>query len=300
MLDLWRLTILKELADLGTMTAVAGALRLTRPAVSQHLSQLEREVGVTLLERTPRGVRLTEAGVRLAVQSRELLAHVEAIEADVAHTKGRVAGPIRIAAFGSFASVVVPPVIQQLQADYPDLEPTFIELEPAKAVRSVLAQQVDVAVVDELTTVAAASGSLNYVSLMEDQFLAVLQETHPLAERSSIRLQDLARERWVMNESASTYHGFLTQACWNAGFSPNIVCSCRSASSAMGFVEIGWAITVLPGLVSSMLMDGLVCKPLEPNLVRKVSAAVARGSLQRPSISAVLAALRKESGRHPT
>lgn len=69
MINLWRLRLLQELSVLGTMTAVAEAMMLTRPAVSQHLARLETEVGVVLVERDGRGVRLTEAGLRLVSHS---------------------------------------------------------------------------------------------------------------------------------------------------------------------------------------------------------------------------------------
>lgn len=277
------------------MTAVSEALHLTRPAVSQHLAQLEREVGIALIERTPQGIRLTEAGLRLASQAKDLLVHVEEIEADVARTQGRVSGPLKIAAFGTFAATVVPKVIQRLITEFPELEPSFVELEPADAVKSLLSRQVDVAVVDDLVAVNAASDSLEYHPLMSDGFLAVVANSHPLAGKSSVRLQDLVGENWVINESASAYHGFVMNACLEAGFSPKVVCSCRSAGSAISFVRSGWAIAVLPGLSARVPVDGVSFVPIKPALTRNVTAAVSRGSSRRPSISAVLSELHKES-----
>lgn len=296
-LNLWRLRIFKELADLGTMTAVSETLRLTRPAVSQHIAQLEREVGIALIERTPQGIRLTEAGLRLAVQAKELLFRVEEIEADVARAQGRVSGALKIAAFGTFAATVIPTVIQRLITAYPELEPAFVELEPADAVKSLLSRQVDIAVVDDLVAMNAASDSLEYHPLMRDGFLTVVASSHPLADRSSIRLRELANENWVINESASAYHGFVMNACLEAGFAPKVVCSCRSAGSAISFVRSGWAIAVLPGLSARVPVEGVSFIPIKPGLTRNVTAAISRGSARRPSIAAVLAELRRESDK---
>jgi DNA-binding transcriptional LysR family regulator len=292
-LNLWRLRLLQELADLGTMTAVADAMQLSRPAVSQHLALLEREIGAALLERTHRGVQLTDAGLRLASQARELIAHVEAIEADVAQAKGRVSGRVRIAAFGTFATTVAPVAIVDLQQRYPELELSFAEFEPVDAIRAALAQQIDVAVIDNLVAPEASSESLEYLPLLEDRFFAVLAADHRLASRPSLLLSDLSTERWAINESSAAYHGFLMNACWEAGFRPTITCSCRSAASALSFVRSGWAVAVLPGLAAVTAPDGVVLRPLEPTMFRHISAAVARGSTRRPSTSAALAALRR-------
>ena len=297
MLNLWRLKIFKELGELGTMTAVSEALRLTRPAVSQHIAQLEREVGVALIERGPQGVRLTAAGLRLAAQAQDLLARVEEIEADVAQAHDRVSGPLRIAAFGTFATTVVPPVIQRLIEQFPEIEPTFIELEPTHAVKSLLSRQVDIAVVDDLVALNESSSSLEFSSLMTDEFLAVVSTSHPLAGRSSIHLKELAEEKWVINESASAYHDFILNACLEAGFAPNVVCSCRSAGSAMSFVRSGWTIAVLPGLSARMPPDGVAFVRIKPNLSRNVTAAIARGRSRWPSVAVTLAELSAEAAQ---
>ncbi|WP_165385212.1 LysR family transcriptional regulator [Pandoraea sp. XY-2] len=84
MLHLGRLRLLHELSVLGTISAVAEAVHLTRPAVSQQLAQLEDDLETVLIERSGRGVQLTPAGRRLVARSTDLFAMVEEIEAEVA------------------------------------------------------------------------------------------------------------------------------------------------------------------------------------------------------------------------
>ena len=297
MLNLWRLRLLQELADLGTMTAVAEAMQLSRPAVSQHLALLEREVGVALLERTHRGVDLTAAGLRLVSQARELLAQVEAIEADVASAKKRVTGRIRVASFGTFANTVAPPAVVALADDFPELDLSFAEIEPVDAIRGVLAQQVDIAVIDNLVPPQARSESLEYVPLMDDEFFAVLATGHRLASRSVVKLSDLSGERWAINETAVAYHGFLMNACWEAGFTPSVVCGCRSAAATVAFVQSGWVVAVLPGLAAHAAPAGVVLRQIEPALVRHISAAVMRGTSRRPAVAATISALRRAASQ---
>ena len=95
MLDLRRLRLLRELHERGTIAAVADALQFTPSAVSQQLAMLEREAGVTLLERAGRGVRLTDAALVLVGHAEALLERAALAEADLAAAAGTVAGRAR-------------------------------------------------------------------------------------------------------------------------------------------------------------------------------------------------------------
>lgn len=298
MLNLWRMKLLLDVANLGTMSAVAQAAHLTRPAVSQHLSQLEREVGFTLFERVPRGVRLTEAGERLAGSARDLLAHVETIEADLASLRGRATGPVRIASFGSFAMSIAPQLIVQLQKSHPELEPSFIELEPTEARRGILSNSVDVAVIDDLVDVQSSAGSLEYIPLAVDEFSIALAPAHPLArfpdqDPTPLDLAELSGENWVINESSGAYYDYIVNACRQAGFNPHVVCSCQSSAAALRFVQSGWAISLVPGLTASTSTEKVVYRRVNPTLSRRITATVAKGRSKRPAIAATLRALQE-------
>src|SRR6266508_272676 len=103
MLDLKRLRLLHELHARGTIAAVAEALRFTPSAVSQQLAVLERETGVTLLERAGRGVRLTDPALVLVEHAGALLERAALAEADLAAANGTVVGRARIAGLQSAA-----------------------------------------------------------------------------------------------------------------------------------------------------------------------------------------------------
>src|SRR5262245_3768382 len=103
MLDLRRLRLLHELHERGTIAAVAEALRYTPSAVSQQLAVLEREAGVTLLEKAGRGVRFTDAALVLVGHADALLERAERAEAELAAVVGTVAGRARVASFQSVA-----------------------------------------------------------------------------------------------------------------------------------------------------------------------------------------------------
>src|SRR4051794_8580595 len=120
-LDLRRLRLLRELNQRGTIAAVADALQYTPSAVSQQLTTLERETGVALIERSGRGVRLTDAALMLVEHANALLARAELAEAELAAAAGAVEGRGRIAAFQSVSFRLAIPAIAALARSAPAL-----------------------------------------------------------------------------------------------------------------------------------------------------------------------------------
>ena len=121
MLDVRRLRLLSELARSGTIAEVAKTVGYTPSAISQSLAQLEREAGVTLLERDGRRVRLTPAAVALAARTNRVLEELDAAEADLAAEQGTVRGELTIGAFPSAAAGLVVPAVTELRRRHPEL-----------------------------------------------------------------------------------------------------------------------------------------------------------------------------------
>src|SRR5688572_28114623 len=113
MLDVRRLRLLSELHARGTVAAVADALHFTPSAVSQQLAVLEREAGVTLIERVGRGVRLTDAALRLVEHADAVIERFELAEAEL-EGDGEVRGAVRVVAFQTAAYWLVAPAIVAL------------------------------------------------------------------------------------------------------------------------------------------------------------------------------------------
>ena len=143
-LDVRRLRVLREVALRGTVTAAAGSLGYTPSAVSQQLSALERESGVTLLERAGRRVRLTDAGQVLVQRTEPVLAALEEAQAALEESRDSIAGELRIAAAGSVARALVIPVAARIAAARPALRATVLECETGDAMRELLLGHLDV------------------------------------------------------------------------------------------------------------------------------------------------------------
>lgn len=298
MLNLARLRLLQQLSVLGTISAVGESLPMTRSAVSQQLSQLERDLDTALIERVGRGVRLTPAGRRLVMRSHELFGLVEEIEAELASSRTRVSGDVRLAAFGSLAATVIPQALSKLLEEYPDLHVALTEMEPAEAVRAAATKQVELAATDDLTTLEPfIANALELRDLYTDDFYAVLPADHRLAARPWITLRDLAQDRWAVNRPATVYHDFVMSACRSSGFRPQVASSCRNTAASLELIATCGAVALLPGLALRHPDVRIVIKPVRPALHRRISMAVPRASAQRPAVAAVLAALEQASAK---
>lgn len=138
-LNPWRLRLLEALDRVGTVRAVAEEQRLAPSTVSEQLALLEAEVRTTLLERSGRRLRLTPAGRLLAARSRELLDHMDAIEAELAELSAEPVGHIRVASFASALTSLVLPAAVALSRSHPRLALELLELEPHESVDLVAA-----------------------------------------------------------------------------------------------------------------------------------------------------------------
>jgi DNA-binding transcriptional LysR family regulator len=155
MLDVRKMDLLRELARLGTIAAVARARFCTPSAVSQQLSALEREAGVPLIRRSGRGVELTAAGTELADRTGPVLALLEQASAALAATRGEITGELRIGVFPTAVRTVLPAALVTLGAEHPRLELRVTELDPAGVPDALRTGVLDIALVHEYDYVPA-------------------------------------------------------------------------------------------------------------------------------------------------
>src|SRR3954453_21503074 len=122
MLDVRRMRVLREVAVRGSFSAAAEALSFTQSAISQQIAALERETGTTLVQRTARGIRLTEAGEALVRHTDAILARLSEAEAELEAIARLRGGPLRLASFDAAAATLMPLAIAAFRADHPGVE----------------------------------------------------------------------------------------------------------------------------------------------------------------------------------
>src|SRR5919107_519663 len=130
MLDVRRMRVLREVAQRGSFSAAADALAFTQSAVSQQIAALEREAGTVLVQRSPRGVRLTEAGEALVRHTDAILARLAEAEAELEAIAGLKGGRLRMAAFESAGAALMPLAIAAFRERHPSVELSMTLGEP--------------------------------------------------------------------------------------------------------------------------------------------------------------------------
>jgi len=286
-----RLRILREVAARGTITAAAEALYLTPPAVSHQLVALEREVGVALLERTARSIRLTGPGMRLVEHSEIILAECESALADVAAFAKEVSGMVRISVFQTAAQSIALPALARVAGRYPGLELTIRELEPVRALPALRAGQLDIALSHEWDFVPAPNDpSITRYNLLAEPIMVLLPMNHPLAT-GPVRLKDLAGERWCVAQEDTTSRQAVERVAQSAGFQPQVILESNYFRAIGSAVEAGLGVGVAPLMTDLRGLDIAIRPLVEPSMTRRIFAAVRAGSGETPSVRAVLDAM---------
>lgn len=306
MLDNHRLRLLRELRDRSTITAVATSLGYTPSAVSQQLRVLEVEAKARLLERDGRRIVLTAAGNVLADHAERILAAVERASADVAAVADDVAGTVRVSAFQSATSTLIPHMLSTIRRDHPRLRVEFHQAEPEAALASLHAQHIDLAIADEYEyTPRADPDRFLREHLLREPVRLVLAAGHPLAEQPGpVSLRSLARQTWVSGAPGSAHDQLIRRACVTlGGFTPDVQHRSDDLTGLVTLVESGHAITLLPELAYRQGRHPISDRALsahdiaERPLSRSIFTAIRAATATHPALTALRAALREAADR---
>jgi DNA-binding transcriptional LysR family regulator len=297
MLELRRLRLLRELHERGTIAAVADALRYTPSAVSQQLAMLEREAGVTLLERAGRGVRLTDAALVLVEHAQALLERGALAEADLAAAAGTVGGRARIAGFQSVALRLALPAMERLRREAPRLRCELVEAEPEQALPALALGDVDLVLADEWQHLPRAlPAGLERHDLLDDPVNLVLPVRHRAARRypDAVPMAELAGEAWASGHLGMGWEDMVRRTCReHGGFDPDIRHRTNDATVSLALVARGLAVTLLPDLVLPGRRPGIALRAVaEAPAARAIFAVTRATDGARPSTRALLAAIR--------
>lgn len=298
MLDPVRLLLLRELADRGTMTAVAAARGYTSSAVSQQLAVLEREAGVQLLERAGRRVRLTHEGLRMVAHARIVLAALETAERDL-RAADTPRGPIDVACFSTFAAVHVVPALVAARERYPDLQVSLRELEPPEALSALRARRCEVAVCYSYNlTPTATPAELTVHPLAVEPVLLALPAGHTCAPATDGRAVDLRRltdAPWIAGSREDGSAALVRRACAIAGFPPRITHAVDDYELVLRMVAHGLGVALVPQLVAHAHgpSPDIALRPVANTDLTRAVFAMTHSSLgARPPVDAVLDLLR--------
>ncbi|MGN6205301.1 LysR family transcriptional regulator [Humibacter sp.] len=295
-LDAHTLRIIRAIVEHGSITAAAGALGYSQPALSQHLRRTEARIGMPLIARSGRGVRLTEAGRVLARHARTITTALDAAAGELAELSGLRAGRVRLAAFPTASSTLVPQVLRGLQQTHPGIGVGYLEAEPPEAVEAVRSQRADLAITfsyagDRVDPHAEGAKGLVVVPLWRDPIMVAIPSGHPAAASDAIALAQLSDENWIAG--CPRCRGHLLQLAETSGFRPAIAYETDNFTAVLGMVSAGLGVALIPSLALavSTLPAGVVIRPTANRDERTIQLVGTQGSDQVPAIAATVSAI---------
>ncbi len=293
--DIKKLRILRTLGELGTVTATAEALHMTPSAVSQQLTGLAKQLGVTLLQAHGRRVRLTDAAHLVLRHADAVFAQLERADAELLGYLRGEAGEVQVGAFSTAIPALVVPAVERLRRTHAGLVVRVREAEAAEAYELLSEGSVDLALSLAAHAPTPRDPKFARFSLLADPLDVALPAGHPLAAEPGLRLADLAGEPWIFGRSGP-WSQITTTVCENAGFVPEQAHAAADWAAILAMVAAGMGVALVPRMAMRPERGGagVAVRVLHADQPRRhVVAAVRRGAEDAPGMARVLAALRQ-------
>lgn len=248
-MELRHLRYFVAVAESLSFTRAGETLRIAQPALSRQIRNLEREMGVQLLERTHVRVRLTDAGRVFHAHATKLLAQVDlAVTAAQESARGHD-GELVVANDWRLPVSVLSDTIVAFRNRYPRVAVTLAELRLQDQMPALRAGRIHVGFLPR--DFVATRDDLELLPVLRSELVAVLPVGHRLADRPSVRLRELADETWIWSSESrgQSLRIFLTQTCRLAGFTPKFGKSGETLEGLLALVALGDGVLLLPRIV---------------------------------------------------
>ncbi|MDO9379987.1 MAG: LysR family transcriptional regulator [Nocardioidaceae bacterium] len=256
-MEIRQLRYLTAVVQERSFTRAAARLHMTQPPLSASIAQLERELGVSLLERHGRGVEPTEAGEHLVARAGTILADLEDAEASVRSVGTGTQGSLSIAASPGCAWELLPSLLQRFDALTPDVTTEVVDAVEPDVVDLVRGRTCDVGLVycsraSHLERLHARD--LEVAMIRREPLVAVVPAAHALAGADDVALGRLASERWLAPVVHDGFPGVAQQAreVWEReGVEPPVRRRLTSMETTVRLVEGGSGFALVPSSVAS-------------------------------------------------
>lgn len=260
-MELRQLKYFIEVAKREHISLASENLHIAQSAVSRQIGNLEAELGVQLLEREGRNVKLTQIGRLFAEQAVIALKAIDNAKQLVNEYADPERGTIRIGFPSSLASNTLPQMIAAFKKIHPDVNFHLRQGSYPFLTKGVKKRDVDLALIGP---VPSKDPDIRSDILFMENVVILLPETHPLADQSSLALQQLAKDSFVLFPKGYVLRKIVEDACLQAGFRPFIPYEGEDLDAIKGLVSAGIGITVLPEL---LLVDNLPKGTVKVNII---------------------------------
>lgn len=259
-----RYIALQKIVELGSFTKAAEVLGYTQSSMSQMIASLENELSIKLLTRSRTGVKLTIEGAELYPFIERSILGYRAMQEKAKEIQGLETGIIRVGTISSITCHWMPQLIKGFQKRYPNVQFLFHQGDYSSIQEWIKTGAVDFGFV----TPPAVSG-LETITIKDEEMLAVLPQNHPLAAHSSIRLEEIQNDSFILLEEG--HYSEPINAFHAAGLEPNIKYTIHDDYAIMTMVEAGLGVSILAELMLRRTNYRLACLPINPPVYRTLA-----------------------------
>ncbi|MET3654292.1 LysR substrate-binding domain-containing protein [Dyella japonica] len=294
MFDFRQLRYFVTVAEELSFTRAAQRLYISQPPLSQQIQSLENDLGVRLLERNKRNVSLTEPGKLFLEQARQILDKAEEARAQMADAATGFSGKLRLA---YTVSVTFHPALPQTLLRYrsfaPQVRLILSEMYTEQQYAALLAGEVDVGFVRDEPEHPGMARLLRLDVIDREPLLLALPANHPLADRESIWLREVAMEAFVVQprELAATLYDRLAQIAAKANFHPLIRQHAQQINGLLVLVAAGMGLALVPASMRSVSLPGVKYLRLEDPDAYMLLALASRLDEPSPVVRRFLSAM---------
>ena len=288
-MDLRQIRYFLALATELNYTRAASQLNISQPPLTRHIQQLEHTIGVTLFDRSTRGVALTQAGKIFLEEARKIVSL-----ADQAVNKTKLAhigqlGRLDIGIFGSSTISVIPTLLIELRKTHPDIIISLQNTTKTQQIEGVRDKHLDIG----FNRVFPTAPDLAVETVMIENLYVALHKDHPFADNQTVDVKDLVDQPFILfpNNVRPSFADNVIVLCSNAGFMPNVVHDVEDIFTAIALVSAGLGIAVVPESAISLSLPSVRYHLLDSIDAKVDLSCVYRPDNKSPALLAVLEAV---------
>jgi DNA-binding transcriptional LysR family regulator len=281
----------REVARRGSFSRAGEALRLSQPAVSLHVRQLEEAFGTSLLERVGKRAFPTAAGETVLMHAERVFAEIEAAHAALSRRGGTVAGRVRLGT-GATASIhLLPPLLRRLRLAHPAIELTVTTGNTREITQAVIDNALDVAVV----TLPVSARGLTVTPFYKDRLVVIAPPEPHWKKQRRITPAGLARHPLILFERGGAIRTVMDSWFSRGAATPTITMELGNAEASKTLVGAGLGLSIISAIaVKKEIAAGeLLALSPQPKLARMLGLVRRRDKPSTPALAAVLTELER-------
>jgi len=274
-MDIQHIRYFLAVAKHQSFSKAAESLFVTQPILTRCIKNLEKELGVQLIQRSTKHFALTEAGQLLQRSGAAILQQHQDIYRQMADLAGGQLGELRISSPGVLLDMYFPTLVAQYRKNHPGIRITIRESGTRTVVQEVLGGAADIGLV---MLPLAEAAELEVFPIVADQIHVILPKEHPMATQSSIHIRQLENQDIITYNQSTTLYHTLDKLCKEQGFTPNIACQSMMPRFILDTLSCGDWVGVFPApMLQKSPRPELVGIPLEPQMPWQIAMITKKG-----------------------